>query len=355
MTDRTKVRATATDCYLEDARGESFPLKSISTVGRDNSCDLVITEGFMSRQHARITIRGDEVWIEDLGSTNGTFVNGQRINELVRVEHNDEIRFDTVIYYLRKSIPATASDAATLVHGSTNEVEDSDATVSADDEQGAAGPAQSPIQSAVKTDEPIKGRGEGEVKKVPPSWLEDEASPNKTRLLSGTEIQEKLAQAARAKAARNGVPSNDSDFFRLVCASGDTMGKAFSLQAEDASESKWVVGRDQDIDITIDDTSISAQHFQIIHDKGRWKVVNLMASNGTFVNGERRLSCYLSDGDRIGAGDMEFIFQAPDYARSGVKSAVTTSTKKPSKWHLLLLIAIAVGIAVALVVLFAPE
>ena len=54
--------------------------KSDMTIGRDLSNDFVINDVEVSRKHLRLTQRGEQVWVEDLGSTNGTFVNGQRLS-----------------------------------------------------------------------------------------------------------------------------------------------------------------------------------------------------------------------------------------------------------------------------------
>lgn len=60
--------------------GQTFPLdKDSLTLGRDPGTDIVINDPQVSRQHARITRQGGLMVIEDLGSTNGTFVNGMRL------------------------------------------------------------------------------------------------------------------------------------------------------------------------------------------------------------------------------------------------------------------------------------
>jgi len=60
--------------------GQTFPLDRDSiSLGRDPGNDIVISDPQVSRQHARITRQGSLMVIEDLGSTNGTFVNGVRL------------------------------------------------------------------------------------------------------------------------------------------------------------------------------------------------------------------------------------------------------------------------------------
>ncbi len=73
------------------AMGEIFALEGPSTVGRDCDCDLVLRDDGISRRHCRFSREGDDVLIEDLGSTNGTWVNRVRIRRC-RLRHGDRIR-----------------------------------------------------------------------------------------------------------------------------------------------------------------------------------------------------------------------------------------------------------------------
>lgn len=60
--------------------GAAFALEGDQlTVGRDATNDIVINDAEVSRRHARLTFQGGKYVLEDLGSTNGTFVNGQRL------------------------------------------------------------------------------------------------------------------------------------------------------------------------------------------------------------------------------------------------------------------------------------
>ena len=60
--------------------GASFTLEGDQiTIGRDSVNEVVINDAEISRRHARLTFQGGKYVLEDLGSTNGTFVNGQRL------------------------------------------------------------------------------------------------------------------------------------------------------------------------------------------------------------------------------------------------------------------------------------
>jgi hypothetical protein len=74
--------------------GDEFRLNSAPvTVGRGGQNDLVLSgDDFASARHARIESRGDGVWVQDLDSTNGTFVNGARVAGAQRLDAGDILR-----------------------------------------------------------------------------------------------------------------------------------------------------------------------------------------------------------------------------------------------------------------------
>ena len=61
-------------------------------IGRSPSCNLTLEDPLVSRQHARITIERDQATISDLGSRNGTLLNGEPLFDDHPLEHNDRIR-----------------------------------------------------------------------------------------------------------------------------------------------------------------------------------------------------------------------------------------------------------------------
>jgi len=65
--------------------------KAFVTIGR-SGCDVVLDDPELSRRHARIRIRGSEGELEDMGSTNGTFVGDDRIQKSVVIENRSKFR-----------------------------------------------------------------------------------------------------------------------------------------------------------------------------------------------------------------------------------------------------------------------
>ena len=72
-------------------------------IGRSPSSDIVINEPFVSATHARFTLQGPALVLEDLNSTNGTMVNGRPIDQPVTLREGDEVQVgDTVLKVSRR-------------------------------------------------------------------------------------------------------------------------------------------------------------------------------------------------------------------------------------------------------------
>src|SRR6266566_2364104 len=82
-------------------QGGEFPLRMDREiiVGRSSELDMVLVEDMVSRKHAKLTTTGEQIVIQDLGSTNGTFVNGEKIKK-VRLKEGDGILIGTSIIKL---------------------------------------------------------------------------------------------------------------------------------------------------------------------------------------------------------------------------------------------------------------
>jgi hypothetical protein len=79
-------------------KGETYPLGDELTVGRGGGCGVVLPEDqFVSTVHARLFRRGDDLFVEDLGSRNGTFVNGEQVQAPTRLRRGDRVQFGQTV------------------------------------------------------------------------------------------------------------------------------------------------------------------------------------------------------------------------------------------------------------------
>lgn len=74
-----------------------YPLKDITVVGRSNDCDISLSAAHLSRRHAQLQVIDGMLFVKDLGSANGTFLNGKQVAE-ARVKRGDELRFDSLSF-----------------------------------------------------------------------------------------------------------------------------------------------------------------------------------------------------------------------------------------------------------------
>ncbi|MGZ3416598.1 MAG: DUF4388 domain-containing protein [Polyangiales bacterium] len=87
-----------------------YPEKPI-VVGRSSDLDMVLVEDMVSRRHAKIAYAGDQITIEDLGSTNGTFVNGEKVKK-ARLKEGDRVLIGTSILKVVAADPSAGTDAS---------------------------------------------------------------------------------------------------------------------------------------------------------------------------------------------------------------------------------------------------
>jgi FHA domain len=78
--------------------GTTFDIGSGATLGRSDGADIGVDDPFASSAHARIFQRGDFMYVEDMGSTNGTYLNGRQIRGAERLKVADTIRIGDTEY-----------------------------------------------------------------------------------------------------------------------------------------------------------------------------------------------------------------------------------------------------------------
>jgi hypothetical protein len=87
----------------DSMKGMEFPLGSEVTVGRAGGCGVLLTDDtFVSQLHARVFRRDRDLFVEDLGSTNGTFLNGRKVSTPLTVRKGDRIQFGRTTVEVRK-------------------------------------------------------------------------------------------------------------------------------------------------------------------------------------------------------------------------------------------------------------
>jgi pSer/pThr/pTyr-binding forkhead associated (FHA) protein len=80
----------------------TVPLKESLTVGRAATCDVAIRDTYVSNVHARIYQRDGSWWLEDLGSTNGTYMNRTRVQQPTAIGPGDEVKLGKATLELRR-------------------------------------------------------------------------------------------------------------------------------------------------------------------------------------------------------------------------------------------------------------
>lgn len=258
-----------------------------TVVGRGADCDIRLLSSSVSRKHGLFEAAGGELTFSDLGSSNGSFVNGQPVKAAVNLRAGDE-----------------------LVMG------DFRFTVKHDDESPAAGGGG---------EEATQLAAPGGEEDIPAMWSESAGLEQ----ASGTEFFAESSESEAVSAYRSGkldvAPLGDTP--RLVGLSGGVQGKVFELKAD--GDRSWKIGREAgSVDLVIPDSSVSGQHAQLVNEGARWKIVNWMSTNGTFVNGHKGLSTYLKSGDVIRMGSAELAFELPAGAVAETRPMETGGTEK---------------------------
>jgi pSer/pThr/pTyr-binding forkhead associated (FHA) protein len=105
------------DMYNEDSpvivaqtgpfNGQRWAMQHDLLVGRDADCDIVITNRQVSRHHARFHLSKDGIWLEDLGSKNGTHHNGRLLTDKVMLQDGDVVQIALAQQFIFLSSDAT--------------------------------------------------------------------------------------------------------------------------------------------------------------------------------------------------------------------------------------------------------
>lgn len=129
--DNHQTNAVNTMNLTDNSQGTSWQLIGLSpaladltididkslSIGRSDSNDLVLATSQISRQHAKINRIGEQLYVQDLGSSNGTFINGERIGtDAHALQATDELAFADLVF-LVVNAPVDALDGAIFLDG----------------------------------------------------------------------------------------------------------------------------------------------------------------------------------------------------------------------------------------------
>lgn len=128
--DNHQTNAVNTMNLTDNSQGTSWQLIGLSpaladltididkslSIGRSDSNDLVLATSQISRQHAKINRIGEQLYVQDLGSSNGTFINGERIaTDAHALQATDELAFADLVF-LVVNAPVDALDGASFLN-----------------------------------------------------------------------------------------------------------------------------------------------------------------------------------------------------------------------------------------------
>lgn len=94
--------------------GLSFSITRSLVMGRSLDSDIAVVSPHVSRQHARLELEGDVLTLEDLGSSNGTLINGRPLTGRCTLYNEDEIRFHDIVFRVTRSYANAGRGTAAL-------------------------------------------------------------------------------------------------------------------------------------------------------------------------------------------------------------------------------------------------
>jgi DNA-binding winged helix-turn-helix (wHTH) protein len=107
----THVSSTPVAAHVISKRREWPLFEGPNLVGRDHDCAISVDSPSVSRRHARIVIAAGNATIEDLGSKNGTYVNGERVKDVMPVPDGSQMQIGSVTMVYRQAtvLPSTVT------------------------------------------------------------------------------------------------------------------------------------------------------------------------------------------------------------------------------------------------------
>jgi len=268
---------------IEDDEGRKTVVPFVReeiTIGRQEGNTIRLTERNVSRRHARLMRQNGHVVVEDLGSSNGTRINGERISGQSPVKDGDLIQIGDYDLALQSEAGAapTVRQRTVTAELKPEDMDDSDVDAS-------------PAEPETETEAPIAEQ-------------EDEAAAAQSkeqRRHSTAIIKMDQVEGNRARKVQD-LEAEDAP--RLVVVSSELKGQEYAC-----IRTEMKIGRTDDNDIVIDHRSLSRTHAKVVREEnGEWRIIDMQSANGLTVNGETYAQASLNSGDTIELGHVKLRF-----------------------------------------------
>jgi len=337
--------------------------KSEVIIGREDNIGLTIPSSAVSRRHARVTRDKDGYTLEDLGSSNGTYVNGQKLAGSRLLKSGDQIRLGQAITLLYEAPkPAVVVDDNKTVVGMVSSAlpfSGSMQTIIGVDPRLSQPRSAVPPQLVVT----IAGGNSQTHTLTSPSLTIGRLDENDivipSQIVSGRHARLERVngsyQLVFEPAARNPILFEgraldgprilkDGDQLRI---GGLDPGMMVTITYNSPSEASQEVerdivfgdktliqiGRDPTSDVVLASPSVSRFHAQIERVGQRYRVEDLRSSNGTFVNGERIDGpMWLKPHDTISVGQFRFVMGKDQLAKFDDSNGLRVDVVGLNKW-----------------------
>lgn len=347
--------------------GEKIPLSKLPfTIGREESAEFQVEVENVSRKHLRISKGNTGFIIEDLGSSNGTFVNDERIEKPREIKDNDKIALGPD-FEMRVVIPAPQNLDATLFNPAQKVKEQ------------AKGEATAFMQAPEMADKTVIGTEIPPVVVVPPRLVINEAGkePNiftitTDRIQIGRQenndvvLNNRFVSRHHAELEKRGqdyflIPSTNVSNALLLdgqpvmeptrlqngakirvggYSPGEIVTIDFLSPADEGRQSikftenkTMTIGRDASNAIALSAPAVSRFHAEVEKVGQRYRVRDLRSSNGTFVNGKAVTGeVWVQPGDAIQIGPYRFVVDEHELSQSDQSEGVSVDILGLNKW-----------------------
>jgi ABC-type multidrug transport system ATPase subunit len=303
---------------LEGSSNREFDLDQPEMlIGRDPSLDIVIEAPGVSRRHARIYLQGEQQYIEDLGSSNGTYVNDTQISHATGLQHGDRVGLGSSVWLRFETPPALETAlggtedmsreafAATMLESPETVVPDvfesaPPAQPAPEAELGTAGPA----------DTRISGR----------------ASPPAERPAEPQDVGATILGTPALEMPRSDEPP------RLAVTVAGEETRVYTL-----TQAEYTIGRASENDIVINSKIVSRSHGKLVRDNGGYTLVpspdagNPIQHEGRPLSGPTHLrhDAKLRIGGQDPGSMVSMIYTSPAEMAAGAEVSAITFGDRP--------------------------